>query len=200
MARKPNGARGDSGAFDGAGIDTIDPTTVTASGAAGAAGDAGDAGKPGSNGSTAGGSGARKGGWPKGKPRGSKSGKGRAASGSEVYLTAKDVAGAVSIIHEIGAMILGAPDFVLRDEESLALSSAGVAVAEHHNIRIPKKYGVWGALAMVVAGIYGPRISARMSIGAPRPAPQQPTAQARPEPSATARAADDLAAALGSVH
>lgn len=114
----------------------------------------------------------RRGGWPKGKPRGPRSdgsgsgtgdGTGTAARAKKAPASDLDVGTVTLIVSFLGGAIAARakqPALALDHDESARIADATVNVAKHYNIPVSPLAQAWMALGMTVGTIYSAKIMA----------------------------------------
>lgn len=156
----------DVGNADGTG--SVDPDT-----AAGPVAGTGDAGT----------GGGKRGGWPKGKPRGSR--------GSAAPIAVAGIEKTLFSIHQMAAVALSQPKLALDENEAKALAQAIGEVSKHYAIPgISEKHAALGVLFGVLLSIYGPRVVMLASGGKGKAKPIQAQRQGDAPFNAAANGAD----------
>ena len=98
----------------------------------------------------------RRGGWPKGKPRGKGNGGSQAAKATANL----DLSGLESILfslHMLLAANSGHEELALSEEEAHALAEAFAKVQRHYPPKVNQKMMDWGNLALCLGTVYGSR-------------------------------------------
>jgi hypothetical protein len=112
---------------------------------------AGNAGPTEANAANSGDTGKRRGGWPKGKPRGT----GKTAESFPSYL--KWFIGPLLIVHELAAHKTNTPELEIDEQEAKAICSAGDDVLAFYNKVPSPEMQVWLGFGTALSMVYGPR-------------------------------------------
>lgn len=141
---------------------------------------------------------ARKGGWPKGKPRPAKGETQGGEKQEQLVLTdLSELNATLQFSHKILATVFSTPELELDNENAKVLTSALQNVNRHYGVRIKQKSLDWYHLFVAAAIVYGPRftaISARKS--AEKKERMKPKQATPPAPPPVPRAHDFLSEAI----
>lgn len=156
------GSSDNDGTADGDGdFPAVDPGTL---GATASPGDTGTADQPVNT---------RKRRSDAGKSRGS-----RANTTKSAPLDLNGLEGLLLAIHTTLSALTGQTALQLSQEEARAIAAAASNVSRHYDMRTSQKVLDWGALGMVLAGIYGPRAAYLLAMRRDQTAARAPETQA----------------------